>query len=94
MDKTFEEMFENSVLLEKEKEDENLLRELYNDGSPSNISIIAYYKYEFTIRAETTNYIFHIGCGGDADIIYRFDPFGGWEEWVNADADWFDIQEK
>ena len=55
-------------------------------GEPHNIVITAYYKYQFTICfTGSKNYKrYQIEVGGDRGDIYRFDPFGGWDEWIGA----------
>ncbi len=30
-------------------------------------------------------YDFSLSFGGDCAFIYRFDPFGGWSEWLDGD---------
>jgi hypothetical protein len=57
---------------------------LKNDGTPKMIHIEGYWKYEFTITGTTDHYSFRLVCGGDRDEIYRFEPYGGWDEWEYA----------
>lgn len=64
------------------KPDINTLKE---DGEPENITIVHYWKYEFRITFTTDHYDVTIRCGGSPNDIYKFNPFGGWNEWEGAD---------
>lgn len=55
------------------------------DGEPKNIKITGYWKYSFTIEFQTNNYNVRLICGGEPNSIYRFDPFGGWNEWEGVE---------
>jgi hypothetical protein len=60
-----------------------------------NISIDRYWKYEFTISAETDDgKKINVCCGGDPDTIYKFDPHGGWSEWDCAGISYLSIDGK
>jgi hypothetical protein len=52
----------------------------------SNVKIINYYKYTFTIQFTTGhNKTITISCGGDHNDIYRFSPTSeDWDEWKSA----------
>ncbi len=54
---------------------------LKNDGEERDIKIVGYWKYSFNISFKTDNYEVELSCGGDPGNIYKFDPFGGWDEW-------------
>jgi SMC interacting uncharacterized protein involved in chromosome segregation len=63
-------------------------REKYYDEEPSikSISVEEYENYVFTLDVELDNgdnIIVH--CGGNADNIYGFNPYGEWSAWKSAE---------
>lgn len=65
---------------------QDLIEEAKREGiTPGTIDITGYYKFTFTITFTSKNgnkYV--LTCGGDGGDIYRFDPYGGWDEWEGA----------
>ena len=62
----------------------NLIARLKAGGAPTNIRVTGYWKYTFDIDFEVDGERVWLRCGGNDEYIYKFDPFGGWEEWDYA----------
>jgi hypothetical protein len=63
---------------------EKLLNEAMEDGEETNIHIANYWKFIFTITFNTDHARWVIEVGGDANDIFKLDPYGGWSEWQAA----------
>jgi hypothetical protein len=63
---------------------EERIRALKRVGKPTEIAIVGYDKYVFTVQCQIVGNEVTIECGGDANDIYDFDPYGGWTEWEGA----------
>lgn len=50
-------------------------------GDIEGATVVGYHKFEFSVDATTTKgYLINIRAGGDHNNIYRYDPWGDWEE--------------
>jgi len=81
---------------QEEKEDSGTIKYAdIREKTPTKIWIADYWKYEFTISFEVDGKTFRVGAGGCADDIYRFNAFGGWDEWEAAGIRWlFHVDEE
>ena len=68
------------------EKDANYYREKY--GEIIDAEIIYYYKYAFGVFVKTEKgYQLKLSTGGGSDDIYKYDPFGGWDEHSSAGID-------
>ena len=57
----------------------------------SSIRVISYYKWQFGIECQTKEGdIWLITCGGNSDLIYKFNPFDGLDEWKYAEINYIE----
>lgn len=67
-----------------DKDDLKTFATAMKDGHVTNIEVTAYSRYVFTITFKTDKHSWQVECGGDAENIWDFDPFGGWQQWNEA----------
>lgn len=61
-------------------------------GEITKVEITNYWKFKFTLRVKTAkNYELDVCTGGNSDDIYKYDPFGDWEEHEIAGIAWINI---
>lgn len=63
---------------------DDTIERLEAKAPPKNIKIVNYWKYQFTIEFDVDEEHVLLECGGDSNGIYRFDPYGGWDDWRRA----------